>query len=176
MLTSGQSLDVGELPEDFMTIRRRHLAVTALLTSAATALAATGAAAQDKDKEKANKEAAAAVADAVIDLTKAMLAADKGKLESLVADQLSYGHSSGLVQDKAAFIDVIVSKKTVYKSIELSKQTIAISGNDAIVRHAWMSESGSGDGNWTVSKLGVLQVWQKQGSSWKLLARQAFKA
>ncbi|MBS0223162.1 MAG: nuclear transport factor 2 family protein [Proteobacteria bacterium] len=159
-----------------MTIRRRHLAVTALLTSAATALATTGAAAQDKDKEKANKETAAAVADAVIELTKAMLAADKGKLESLVADQLSYGHSSGLVQDKAAFVDVIVSKKTVYKSIELSKQTIAISGNDAIVRHAWMSESGGGDGNWTVSKLGVLQVWQKQGSNWKLLARQAFKA
>jgi hypothetical protein len=159
-----------------MTINRRNLAITAMLASAVAAFAETDAAAQNKDSKDKDKEAVAAVADAVIELTKAMLAPDKAKLESLIADQLSYGHSSGLVQDKAAFIDTIVGKKTVYKSIELSKQTIAISGNDAIVRHAWMSESGSGDGNWTVSKLGILQVWQKQGSSWKLLARQGYKA
>lgn len=162
-----------------MTISRRNLAFTALVASSVAAFAETDAIAEDKDKEKDSKERenkeAAAVADAVIELTKAMLAADKVKLESLLADQLSYGHSSGLVQDKAAFVDAIVSKKTVYKSIELSKQTIVIAGNDAIVRHSWMSESGSGDDNWTISKLGVLQVWQKQGSAWKLLARQAFK-
>ena len=64
--------------------------------------------------------------NAVANLTKAMLAADKPKLEALVADQLSYGHSGGVVQDKAVFIDVIASKKTIYKSIELSKQTVAV--------------------------------------------------
>jgi len=159
-----------------MTINRRNLVTTAVLASAVAAFAENDAAAQEKDSKDKDKEAVAAVADAVIELTKAMLAPDKGKLESLIADQLSYGHSSGLVQDKAAFIDVLVSKKTVYKSIELSKQTVAISGNGAIVRHSWMSESGNGDGNWSVSKLGALQVWQKQGSSWKLLARQGFKA
>ncbi|HEY6983495.1 nuclear transport factor 2 family protein [Reyranella sp.] len=160
-----------------MTISRRTLAITALLASGVATVPQVRA--QDKEKEKEkdkDKEALAAVSDAVIELTKAMLSADKAKLESLVADQLSYGHSSGAVQDKAAFVDVIVSKKTVYKSIELSKQTVAIAGTDAIVRHAWMSESGSGDSNWTMSKISVLQVWQKQGSSWKLLARQGFKA
>lgn len=162
-----------------MTISRRTLAFTALLGSGVAAV--PPARAQDKEKEKEkekdkDKEALVAVSDAVIELTKAMLSADKAKLESLVADQLSYGHSSGAVQDKAAFVDVIVSKKTVYKSIELSKQTVAIAGTDAaIVRHAWMSESG-GDSNWTMSRISVLQVWQKQGSSWKLLARQGFKA
>jgi hypothetical protein len=117
---------------------------------------------------------AAAVADAVAALTKAMLAADKAQLDTLVADQLSYGHSGGVIQTKAEFVDVIASKKTVYKSIVLSDQTVAVAGNDAIVRHAWASESESG-GKSTLSKIGVLQVWQKQGASWKLLARQAFK-
>jgi hypothetical protein len=117
----------------------------------------------------------AAVAAAVSALTKAMLAADKAQLEALTAEQLSYGHSGGAIQDKADFVKVIAEKKTVYKSIELSKQTIGMAGNDAIVRHAWESESGAGDGKWTVSKIGVLQVWQKQGGNWKLLARQAFK-
>jgi hypothetical protein len=103
-----------------------------------------------------------------------MLDADKAKLESLVADQLSYGHSGGVIQTKAEFVDVIASKKTVYKSIVLSDQTVAVAGDNAIVRHAWSSESVS-DGKSTMSKIGVMQVWQKQGTSWKLLARQAFK-
>jgi ketosteroid isomerase-like protein len=116
-----------------------------------------------------------AVADAVAALTKAMLAADRAKLAALVSDSLSYGHSGGVVQDKKDFVEVIATKKTVYKSIELSKQTIAVAGNNAIVRHAWESESGTGDGKWNVSKIGVLQVWQKEPGGWKLLARQAFK-
>ena len=150
-----------------MTVSRRALAATALLASGASVLAHGPALAQSVD--------AAAVEAAVENLRKAMLAADKAKLEALVADQLSYGHSAGAIQDKKDFVDVIVAKKTVYKSIELSKQTVAVVGNNAIVRHAWESESGTGDGKWNVSKIGVLQVWAKKGADWQLLARQAFK-
>jgi ketosteroid isomerase-like protein len=149
------------------TIGRRRLAAVALLATGTSALAVASARADEAD--------VAAVTAAVAALTKAMLTADKGQLEALTADQLSYGHSGGVIQDKADFVKVIAEKKTVYKSIELSKQTVAVAGNDAIVRHAWESESGSGDGKWTVSKIGVLQVWQKQGANWRLLARQAFK-
>lgn len=150
-----------------MTVSRRHIATVALLASGASVLAHSPASAQSGD--------AAAVAEAVSNLTKAMLAADKAKLESLVADQLSYGHSAGVIQDKAVFVDVIASKKTVYKSIELSGQTIAIAGNNAIVRHNWVGTSGPADGSkWAESRIGILQVWQKQGNDWKLLARQAF--
>lgn len=150
-----------------MTITRRHIAVAgALVLGAAALLPGSPSFAESAD--------ATAVADAVSALTKAMLAGDKAQLEALVADQLSYGHSGGVVQDKAVFVDVIASKKTVYKSIMLTDQTVAVAGNDAIVRHAWSSESVS-DGKSTMSKIGVLQVWQKQGTAWKLLARQAFK-
>jgi ketosteroid isomerase-like protein len=155
--------------EESMTISRRRLAAAAFLGSGAAGLARTTAVAQ-------NNDTSSTVAATVINLTKAMLSADKGKLGQYVADQLSYGHWNGVVQDKAAFIDTIVGKKTVYKSIELSNQTVAIAGDAAIVRHAWVSESGNGDGKWNEAKLGVLQVWQKQGSNWKLLARQAFEA
>ena len=150
-----------------MTISRRHIAVASLLASGASILAHAPAFAQGGD--------AAAVAEAVSNLTKAMLGADKAKLDALTADQLSYGHSAGKIEDKAVFVDVVASKKTVYKSIELSNQTVSVVGNNAIVRHSWVSQSGTGDGKWNESKIGVLQVWQKQGSDWKLLARQAFK-
>jgi ketosteroid isomerase-like protein len=147
-----------------MTIFRRQVGAFAFLSLGVAALPAL-----------AETDDQAAVADTVAALTKAMLAADRAKLEALVSDHLSYGHSSGVVQDKKAFVEVIASKKTIYKSIELSKQSVAVAGNNAIVRHAWESESGTGDGKWNVSKLGVLQVWQKDGGNWKLLARQAFK-
>ena len=94
-----------------MTVTRRtlgrHIAAAAVLSSGALALAGTVPAfAQAND--------AAAVADAVANLTKAMLAADRAGLTALTADQLSYGHSSGKLEDKAAFIGVIADKKTHY--------------------------------------------------------------
>ncbi len=148
-----------------MTISRRQVSALAFLAVSATAAPALA---------QANE--AAAVAEAVTALRNAMLGADKAKLESLVSDQLSYGHSAGKLETKKEFVDVVASKKTVYKSIELTNQTVTIAGNNAIVRHAWESESGTGDGKWNVSKIGVLQVWQKEPSGWKLLARQAFKS
>ena len=139
-------------------------------------LTAAGALAVVAIGTRVHAEAAeeAAVTQAVADLTTAMLAAEKAKLEALVADQLSYGHSSGAVQNKADFVDVIVSKKTVYKSINLTDIKVSVVGNDAIVRHTWDSVSES-DGKSTTSHIGVLQVWAKQDGKWKLLARQAFK-
>jgi hypothetical protein len=58
----------------------------------------------------------AAVLQVVEALRNAMLDADRARLEELVADQLSYGHSSGTIQTKAQFVDVIVNKETIYKS------------------------------------------------------------
>jgi len=47
-------------------------------------------------------------------------------------------------------------------------------GSDAIARHTWASESET-DGKLTSTKIGVLQVWQKQGGTWQLLARQSVR-
>jgi hypothetical protein len=53
-------------------------------------------------------------------LRKALITPDKKALEDLVADDLSYGHSTGLVEDKAAFIDALVKGRVVLTSITLS--------------------------------------------------------
>jgi Domain of unknown function (DUF4440) len=152
-----------------MTVPRRQLVVAALASAAVSASTPAFAQATDTAGDTA------AVTKAVSDLTQAMLAADKAKLGALTADELSYGHSGGVVQTKSVFIDVIANKQTVYKSIELSSQSITLAGSNAIVRHNWLGESGPADGSkWSVSKIGILQVWQKKGSDWKLLARQAF--
>ena len=115
-----------------------------------------------------------AVAAAVETLRKAMVDADKAALEKIAADALSYGHSSGKMEDKAAFVDAIVTGKSDFKTIELTDQTINISENVALVRHKLSGETNNDGQPGTVS-LGVLLVWQKQKGQWKLIGRQAFK-
>lgn len=150
-----------------MRIDRRHVVMSgALALGTAGALWSGTSAAESPDD--------AALAQAVEALRKAMLEADKAKLEALVSDHLSYGHSSGKVQDKADFIDVIVKRATIYKSISLTDHKNAVAGSNGIARHVWTSESES-DGKVSSAHIGVMQVWVKDGGSWKLLARQAFK-
>jgi hypothetical protein len=148
-----------------MRITRRHVAAAGVLVLAAASLP-TSPHAESADE--------VAVKKAIDDLSKAMIAADKVKLEALVADQLSYGHSGGRVETKAMFVDVFVSKRSVYKSIVLTEPTVAVVGNNAIARHVFAVEFESG-GKPSSAKVGVMQVWVKDGGNWKLLARQAFK-
>lgn len=117
---------------------------------------------------------AAALKAAVESLRQAMLNADKAKLDALTADQLSYGHSAGKLETKSEFVDVIASKKTVYKMLEWTDIAVTVVGNTAIVRHNWQGLSVT-DGKESPSKIGVLQAWTKVGNDWKLLGRQAFK-
>jgi hypothetical protein len=147
-----------------MRITRRNLAAAGALALVAT-VPATGHA------ESADE---AGVRKAVDDLSKAMIAADRAKLEMLTAEGLSYGHSAGKVETKKEFIDVIAGKKTTYKSITLTEPTVSVAGNNAIARHTFAAEVEAG-GQASSPKIGVMQVWVKDGGAWKLLARQAFR-
>ena len=120
-----------------------------------------------------NKEEAAVTA-AVENLKKSMIDGDKSGLQNITADQLSYGHSSGKVEDKATFVDNIVSGKSDFVTINLTNQTIVISGDVAIVRHSLFATTNDG-GNPGSVNLNILLIWQKQKGQWKLLARQAVK-
>lgn len=150
-----------------MRMSRRSLAAAASVALATgLALPLAGAHAQGGDE--------AAVAKAVEELRLAMLAADKDKLLALASDALSYGHSSGKLENKAQYADAIASKKAVFKTLTFTDQTIAVSGGTAIVRNTFTSDV-EVDGKVTPTKIGVLQVWTKAGADWKLHARQAFK-
>ena len=116
----------------------------------------------------------AAVAQAIEALRKAFFGQEKTQLEALCADELSYGHSDGRVENKAQFINGVMTRKATLKSLTLSDHTITIVGTTAVARHTWASESET-DGKATSTKIGVLQVWQKQDGAWKLLARQSVR-
>ena len=111
-----------------------------------------------------------AVSAAMEALRKAMIAADKAALDKLTLTELSYGHSSGRLENKAEFIEALVSGKSGFSAIELSDQTVNVVDKIALVRHVF---SGTRRKEGDKMKLSILTVWLHQQDQWKLLARQA---
>jgi len=152
-----------------MPMSRRAALAAVLATSVLMEPAC--AAEQPQDQPKDQKAAVETQVDA---LTKALLAGDGAALDALTHDGLSYGHSSGVVQDKAAFIAPLASKRASFPSITLSDRSVSVVGDDAIARHVFTGESVT-DGKTSPVHIGVLQVWHRDAGRWRLLARQAFK-
>ena len=148
-----------------MELSRRHLAAAGVLALGAPALIRSAHA------ESADE---AAVKKAVEELKTAYLKKDKETLESMTAPQLSYSHSDGRIEDKAKFIEGVMGRKATVKSLEYPDMTVQVVGNTAIVRHLWVSESEL-EGKVTNTKIGVMQILQKEGAGWKLLARSSYR-
>jgi hypothetical protein len=125
----------------------------------------------------------------------AQFASDPKALADLCADELSYSHSSGKLEDKATFIANATDGKSKWASLEYRDPWIRIVGPVAVVRFHFIGEQESmPDGkrsylhilkDWVKHAIGykksppadlyVLMNWIKQGSDWKLLSRAAAK-
>ncbi|MBW4889278.1 nuclear transport factor 2 family protein [Mucilaginibacter sp. HMF5004] len=121
-------------------------------------------------QSKSEKE----VADAVEFMRKAMISGNKADLEKVACEKLSYGHSSGKIQNADEFVETIASKQSVFVTIELSNQTIKIVDNTAIVRHILTAQTNDGGKPGNVN-LGIMLVFVKEHGNWKLVGRQAYK-
>jgi ketosteroid isomerase-like protein len=150
-----------------MNVSRRDVVVAGAFAFGASGLLLSGAASAQGGDE-------AAVAQNVEILRKAQLEADRASLAQVTSDQVSYGHSDGRVETKEQFIAGVMNRKQVVKSLTFPDLKLSVAGDVAIVRHIFLSESEL-DGKATTTRIGALQVWQKQGGTWKLLARQGFR-
>ena len=148
-----------------MNIDRRQLALPALaigLLGVAPALAASA----DEEAVAKNVEAFRA----------AQVAADAKAFDALCAPELSYSHSDGRVEDKAAFIANATNGKSKWLSLKYEDPKIRVVNNAAIVRFHWLGEQEAvADGKKSSTNLHILMNWQKQGADWKLLTRASTK-
>ena len=150
-----------------MNVSRRDFAVASAFAFGASSLLLGGSAeAQAADE--------AAVAQNIEILRKAILEADKAKLDQVSASQISYGHSDGRVETKEQFINGVMTRKQVQKSLAFPELKVAVVGNAAIARHVYLGESEL-DGKQNTTRIGALQLWQKQDGAWKMIARQGFR-
>lgn len=97
-------------------------------------LSSTLAFAQSK-KEKA-------VSIAVDQLTAALSSGDRAALTAIAANELTYGHSSRKVENKAEFVEAVASGKTDFTKIDISEQTITLVDKLALVRHKMSADIG----------------------------------
>jgi len=111
-----------------MQVTRRDLAAAGALVLAVPSLLHSSHAQAETGDEATVKQYVEA-------LREALLKADKSQLERLTADQVSYGHSDGRVQNKAEFIDGVMTRKATVKSITFPDLKIAVAGDAAIARH-----------------------------------------
>ena len=148
-----------------MNITRRHLALPALalgLLAAAPAFALTA----DEQAVAKNLEAFRA----------AQMAKDGKALAALIMPELSYSHSSALVQDKDEFLKGATNPATKFVSLEYQDPSIKVVGDAAIVRFHWIAESETvADGKKSSTNLAILMTWVKRGGQWKLLDRGSTK-
>ena len=148
-----------------MNINRRQLALPALAFGLLGAVPAFASLA-DEDTVTKNVEA----------FRKAQIAADPKALGALCADDLSYSHSDGRVEDKATFVANATNGKSKVVSLEYQDVKIRVVGPVAIVRFHWLGEAESvPDGKKSSTNLHILMNWIKQGSDWKLLSRGSTK-
>jgi len=147
-------------------INRRDLAVSALALMAFSTVPVQAASPDE-----------AAVAKKLEAFRLAQIAADPKALGALCADDLSYSHSSGKIEDKTTFIANATNGAYKFLSIDYKDPTIKIVGPAAIVRFHWLAEQEmAADGKKVSTDLYILMNWLKQGHDWKLLSRAATKA
>ncbi|HEA29559.1 MAG TPA: nuclear transport factor 2 family protein [Leeuwenhoekiella sp.] len=114
------------------------------------------------------------IENSVTQLYTAMVERNKDLLEDLTMEKLTYGHSSGKVENKSEYVDGVINGSFQFSSITPVNQTITTSGKVSIVRHIFKGE-GTNNGSPAEVNIGCVLVFQKQNEGWKLLARQAFK-
>jgi hypothetical protein len=63
----------------------------------------------------------------------AQLGADTAALEELLADELSYTHSNGLVDTKRSYVDAIANKVFDYRSADRTDVAVEVIGDTAMI-------------------------------------------
>ena len=100
----------------------------------------------------------------------AMVARDLDVLDPILADDLSYSHSSGRTDTKASFVELVRSGH--YLGVDFLERDVVPCGDAAIVRgRAQMRVSHDGE-NLSYPIL-FLEVYALRRSAWQLVAWQA---
>ena len=110
----------------------------------------------------------------MLGLKTALIQKDSVSLSKLLSDDVSYGHSNGLLQTRAQLIRDVVSAVQDYKSIDPSDLQIRIYDKTAIVTMK-SDVSLLMQGKPMNISMNVLLVWVWKDNDWKLVARQSVK-
>lgn len=95
-------------------------------------------------------------------------------LEKVLADDLIYSHSNGLVDTKRSYIDSLKSGKSEYYQVKY--ESIRVKMLDATTAMAFCRayfQTKAADGGKQDMTLALLHVFKKKGADWQLVGHQS---
>lgn len=110
----------------------------------------------------------------MLSLKNSLIGKDSVGLSNLLANDVTYGHTNGIIQTKAQLIRDVVSGVQDYKSIEPSDMKIRVYENTGVVTmnsKVIMNYQGKP----LELNMFVTLVWIKNKNDWNLVARQSVK-
>lgn len=102
----------------------------------------------------------------------AMISGDVAVLDSLLAEDLVWTHSSGKVDGKRSFLAKIESRAVDYQSLEVTEDAVGKHG-DIMIHHGVLDGRVAVDGKEKTLRNRFLSVWKYAGGTFQLLAWQS---
>lgn len=107
-------------------------------------------------------------------LRSGLLSRDSISLSKLLSNDVTYGHTNGMVQTKAELIHDLMTRTQDYKSIEPSGMNIRVYNNTAVV-NINVGIKMEYNTKPLDMNMHVVLVWVKKNDNWELVARQSVK-
>lgn len=107
-------------------------------------------------------------------LNKAIVDKNLAVLEDIFHTNMWYGHSSGRLDDKQAAIKDVMEGPVDFITLEATDRKIQVVEKNAMIRFIFEAKA-TNNGQEQTIRIGVMTVWKKEKSGWKLFARQAYK-
>jgi hypothetical protein len=104
----------------------------------------------------------------------AIVAADRARLTAIFSDGLRYAHSTGAVDDKASYIDSLVSGRTKYVVYDYQERNFTFPAPGIALMtgrvHIKSTNAASGVSDGVLS---ILAIWREEQGRWRFLAWQS---
>jgi ketosteroid isomerase-like protein len=117
----------------------------------------------------------AATSQEVMDAEKQLISAietnDFARIDRMLADTLVYTHSTGVIENKADFINALRSGNQRYTSIQHLSPKVNTYDNTGIITGK-VRMRGTSKGQPFDNELLMIRVWVRQQGQWRLVAHQ----
>ena len=118
-------------------------------------------------------------ADAVKAAEKAWASAtasgNEATLKQLLADDMTYTHSTGDTDTKAVFIDNMKTCVRKYHKVNHESMDVRLYGNTAVLTATAQIETSQKGGKVAPAHLRFIHVWVLQNGRWQLVAHQSLR-
>lgn len=118
-------------------------------------------------------DATRAIVDREDALYQAMIALDYAALADLLSEDLSYIHSTGVVESKAAYLDGLRDGLYEYASVTRVDSKTSVYPGVAFTTGMIDMDVGAKGSAKNVIRLQHVLIWREEAAVWRLLLRQA---